>query len=140
MADQRVRPGKVDVIGDRDQRRRSPFVLESAGGVGEQQRLAAELAERVDRDPHRVRIAALVVVAAALKQRHPLALDCPDHQPPGMALDARDRKAGNVEIGDRDRVARFVCESAKARAEHDGERRHGNEPTAPERVDRRVRD
>ena len=78
-------------------------------------------------------------MAAALKQRHALALDRSDHQAPGMALDARDWKAGNVEIGDRDRVARFVGESAKARAEHDGERRQGSEPTAPERVDRRVR-
>ena len=50
MADQRIGPGKVDVIGDRDQRRRRPFLVEAAGGVGEEERLAAEHSERVDRD------------------------------------------------------------------------------------------
>ena len=62
-------------------------------------------------------------MAATLKQRDPLAFDRPDDQPPGVAFDTRDREAWNVEIGDRGRVARFVGESAKARAEHDGERR-----------------
>ena len=62
-------------------------------------------------------------MAAALKQRHLLALDRSDDQAPGMAFDAWDREAGNVEIRDRGRVARFVGKSAEARAEHDRERR-----------------
>src|SRR4029077_1252184 len=99
--------------GDRDQRRRSPFGLEPACGVGKQQRLAAELAESLDHDSHRVRVTALIVVAAALKQRHSLALDRSDHQTPGMPLDTRDGKTWNIKIGDRGRVSRFVGESPK---------------------------
>ena len=139
MTDQRVRSGKIDVIGDRDQSRRSPFRLEPAGGVGEQQRLAAKAMKRVDRDPHRARIAALIIMAAALKQRDLPALDRSHDQAPGMAFDARDREAGNVEIRDRGRVARFIGKSAQARAEHDRERRQRIEPAVPERVDCRVR-
>ena len=127
------------MIGDRDQRRRRPFRVEAAGGVGEQQRFAAELAERVDREPHRAGVAALVVMAAALKQSHPPAFDRAHHQPAGMALDGRDRKAGNVEVGDGDCVARFVGEGAEARAEHDRERRQRIEATGLERADCGVR-
>ena len=68
MADQRIGPGKVDVVGDRDQRGRRPVRVEAAGGVGEHERLAAQRAECVDRNPHRVRVAALVVVAATLEE------------------------------------------------------------------------
>ena len=109
-------------------------VLRPPAALVRMQRLAAKFAERVDRDPHRVCVAALVVMAAALKQRHPLALDRPDHQPPGVALDARLREAGNVGIGDRDRVARLVGERAQARAEHDGERRQRIEAAAFQRA------
>ena len=42
VADQRIGAGEVDVVGDRDERRRAPFLVEAAGGVGEEQRLAAE--------------------------------------------------------------------------------------------------
>ena len=35
MADERIGAGEVDVIGDRDQRRRRPIGVEAAGGVGE---------------------------------------------------------------------------------------------------------
>src|SRR5271163_449488 len=55
VADERIGAGEVDVIGDRDQRRRRPFLVEAAGGVGEQQRFAAELAKRLDRRAHGAR-------------------------------------------------------------------------------------
>ncbi len=135
VADQRVGSGKVDVIGDRDQSRRRPFLVEAAGGVGEQERLAAEPLERVDRNPHRIGVAALVIMAAALEERDPPALDRADHEAPGVALDSGYRKAGDVEIGDRGRVARLVGEGAEARAEHDGERRERIEAAGLERGD-----
>ena len=111
------------MVGDRDQRRRRPFRVEAAGGVGEEQRFAAELAEGVDRQPHRAGVPALVVMAAALEQRHPPAFDRAHHEPPGVTLDGGYRKAGNVEVGNGDRVIRLVGEGAEPRAEHDGERR-----------------
>ena len=100
VADQRVRSREIDVVGDGDQRRRRPVELEAAGRVGDQQRLAAEALERVDRDAHGGRVAALVIVAAALEERDPLALDRADDEPPGMALDARDGKAGKLRIAE----------------------------------------
>ena len=123
------------MVGDRDQSRRAPFLSEAAGGVGEQQRLAAQRAERVDRDPHRARIAPLVIVAAPLKQRDPLSLDHARHEAPGMALDARNRKARNVDVRDGDCVLRLVGKGAKAGTQHDGERRQQIEAAGLERRD-----
>ena len=60
-------------------------MLQAAGGVGEKQRLAAEPLEGLDGDRHRARVAAFVIMAAALKQRDALALELADHQPPAMA-------------------------------------------------------
>ena len=111
------------MVGDCDQRRRQPVLVEAARGVGEEQRFAAERAEGLDRDRHGARIAALVIMAAALEEGDPSAFDLADDEPPGVAFDGRDRKAGDVDIGNRDRVARFIGESAEARAEHDCERR-----------------
>ena len=139
MADQRIGPGKVDVVGDRGQRRRAPFLVEAAGRVGQEQRLAAKRAERIDRDPHRARVPMLVIMAAALKQRHPPALHRPDHEAPGMALDARNRKARNVDVRDRGRVTRFIGERAEAGAEHNRERRQGIEAVGLQRHNGRVR-
>ncbi len=87
------------------------------------ERLAAEAAEGLDRAAHGAGVAAFVIMAAALKQRDPPPLDLADDQPSGVAFDARRRKAGDVAIGDCDRVARLVGEGAEAGAEHDGERR-----------------
>ena len=80
-------------------------------------------AESVDRDRHGARVAALVIMAAALKQRDPPAFDRADDEPSRVALDGGYRKAGDVDVGNGDRVARLVGESAEARAEHDCERR-----------------
>ena len=49
-------------------------------------------------------VAALVVMAAALEERDPPALDRADDQPSRVALDARHRKAGQLAVGDGDRV------------------------------------
>ncbi len=124
------------MVGDRDQRRRRPVQLEAAGGVGDQQRLAAEALERVDRDAHGGGVAALVIMAAALEERDPLAFDRADDEPPGMALDARDGKARQFRIGELDRVLRFLGERPEARAEHDAERRQAVEAVLLERDDR----
>ena len=83
----------------------APVLVEAARGVGEDQRLAAERAEGLDRDCHRARIAALVIMAAALEQRDTSALDVADDEPPGVALDGRYRKAGDSVIGDGGRVS-----------------------------------
>ncbi len=135
MADQRVRSGKVDVIGDRDQRRRPPFRVEPAGSVGQQQRLAAELAES-----RRSRPASHSHRRARNNGRGPETAppagprSSPTTRRPAWPSTLGIWEARNVEIGDRDRVARLVGESAEARAEHDGERRQGVEAAALERA------
>ena len=70
-------------------------------------------------------------MAAALEQRDPPAFDRADDQPPGVALDARHGKAGDVGVGDRDRVARFVGERAEAGAEHDRRAAAGSRGRGP---------
>ena len=55
----------------------APFLVEAAGGVGEEQRLAAEPLERLDRDAHRVGVAALVIMAAALEESDRLPSSAP---------------------------------------------------------------
>ena len=87
---------------------------------------------------HRVGVAALVVMAAALEQGDPPAFDLADHEPPGVAGDGGDRKAGDVEIGDADRFARLVGEGAEPGAEHDRERRQRGKAAGLERGDRGV--
>ncbi len=136
VADQRVRSREIDVVGDGDQRRRRPVQLEAAGGVGDEQRLAAEALERVDRDAHGGGVAALVIMAAALEERDPFAFDRADDEPPGVALDARHGKAGKLRIADLDGVRRFLGERAEARTEHDAERRQAVEAVLLERDDR----
>ena len=104
-ADQRIGPGEVDVVGDRDERGRRPFRVQAAGGVGEEQRLAAERLNasiaRAWRRGRRARSSG----RGPETGRRALALDLADDEPPGVALDGRDRKAGDVDVRDGDRVS-----------------------------------
>ena len=63
------KPGEIDVVGDGFVLRWFLVRVEAAGGVGEDQRLAAEPVEGFDSDPHRADVAALVIMAAALEER-----------------------------------------------------------------------
>ena len=120
-------------------------IATSAGGVHSvcrppaalvrNKRLAAERLERLDQRRHRVGVAALVIMAAALKQRDPPALQLADHQPALVAGDGGLRKAGNVGVGNRDRVLRLVGERPEAGAEHEGERRQRAYAACGERGD-----
>ncbi len=49
-ADQRIGAGEIDVVGDRHQSRRRPFLAQSARGVGQKQRAPAKPLERFDGD------------------------------------------------------------------------------------------
>ena len=116
----------------------SHSVMQAAGGVGEEQRAPAEPLERLDRDRHRARVAALVIVAAPLEQRDALALQRPHDQPPLVAGDGGLRKAGDFGVGDRDRVLGLVRQRPEAGAEHEGERRQRGQTMSGERRNGRI--
>ena len=133
-ADQRIGAGEIDVVGDRGERRRNPFLVETARGVGQKKRLAAELAKGLDGDAHDARVAPLVIMAAALEQDDASALDRPDDETARVADDARLGKAGNVAVGDGGRLARLVGERTEPGTEDDAQGRQGvraRGPSAP---------
>ena len=87
-------------------------------------------------DAHRARVAALVIVAAALEQRDALALELADHQPAAVAGDAGHGKAGDFGVGDRrPRSSASSASAAEARAEHEAERRQRGDAAIGERDD-----
>ena len=61
-------------------------------------------------------VAALVIVPAPLEQGDLPALEFADHQPPLVAGDRGLRKAGNLGVGNRDRILGFVGERPEARS------------------------
>ena len=112
-------PPKVDLIGDRDQRRASIPVQAAAALV--MMSLRRELPERLARQARRAGIAALVVVPRTWNSDH-RGLRSRRPQPPGVALDGGNRKAGTSRK-DGDRVARLVGERRRARNRARGGRR-----------------
>ena len=69
---------------------------------------------------HRCGIAGFIIVSAALHHGDAGAFPGSDDESPGVARDAGGRKAGQVPVGDLDRLAQAVGDRAEARAEHDG--------------------
>ncbi len=66
----------------------------------EQQRLGAEIGHRLERHPHRVGIAVLVIVLAPGQHRNALAAQRADQQIATMAADLAAGKALELGVGD----------------------------------------
>ena len=68
--------------------------LHRAGGVGEDERRHPERRDDAERNPHRRRVAGLVVMRPALEQEHALALELPGDETARMAGDPVSGKCG----------------------------------------------
>ena len=115
---ERVAGQHVDVVGDQHQAPRAGLTPQAAGGVGEQQRFAAEQLERAYGRRHDLDAGALVGMGPALETGDRRATELAEQQPAGVALDARPGKAGQVGVVDSGRAAEPRRDIAAARAEN----------------------
>ena len=100
-ADERIVAEQVDMILDQGDRARLDLGAERAGGVGQDQRVAAERLQRARQYVDGSSRHALVQMDAALQTGDLDAAEAAEHQPSGVALDAGARKARQVGIVDR---------------------------------------
>jgi hypothetical protein len=108
------------VIVDGDKTSGADVGTHGACRVGGDQHRNAEFLHESNRQTHRVGIARLVVMRAALEQQHPLAFESACYELARMAGDAAPREMRNLRIRQAHRIADLVDERAEPRAEHEG--------------------
>jgi hypothetical protein len=121
--DERVEALQVDVVGDGDEAPGAGLRAQRAGGVGEQQGLGSQPPERAHRRRHGRRVDALVDVRAPAQAGDRHAVEHTQRERAGVARDRAGAEAGQLGVGDRDRVGELVGQRAEARAEHEPEPR-----------------
>ena len=114
-----VLAGEVDVIGDEDEGAGREIRIDAAGGIGDDERAAAEEGEDAGREGDVGKGVALVGVDAALHDGDGCAGDGANHELAGVADDGGGREVRDVGVGDGDRVGDRRCEVAEARPEDD---------------------
>ena len=120
---ERVEALHVDVVGQRDEAAGAGLGPQRAGRVGEHEDLRAEQPQRADRGRDGGRLDPLVDVRAALEAGDGDAVERAERERAGVARDRADAEAGDVGVGDRDRVGELVDERAEAGAEHEPDAR-----------------
>ena len=122
-ADERSDAGQVDVVAQDHEVAGAQRGVDAAGGVGEEQRLAAHAPEHLDRQHHRLPARALVPVAAAAPGGDEPAAAAVEHELAGVALHGGSAEAGDVGVGyPRDDLV-GPERIAPAAAEHNAQRR-----------------
>ena len=99
-----------------DHRRGDP-----AGGIGEHHGAAPRRHRSPHREHHRGQVDALVGVAPAGQQQHPVGPDPGGVEGAGVVDRHRDRKAGQVAVADRRGFVEAGGERPETGAEHDGD-------------------
>ena len=113
---QRIGALQIDVILDQHQRPRPELGPQRARRVGQQQRPAADRLQRAHQRVERRGADALVEMRPPRQAGDRHAAEAAEHQPPGMALHARPRKARQVVVGDRRPARRSARRSHRARS------------------------
>ena len=121
-ADGGVLAGEVDVVGDADEAALRVGLVDAAGGVGDDERLAAEQAEHAHGEGDLGHCVAFVGVHAALHDGDGDAADGADDELALVAFDGGAREVRDLGVGDDDGVLDLRGEAAEAGAEDDAER------------------
>ena len=100
------------MVGDEHDRARPELGVEAAGGVREHERRATDLRQRLHGRLHPVRTAVFVQMRPALHERDRSLADTPEHEPSGVAGDARFREARQLGVGKNYRLDHVVCKRA----------------------------
>ncbi len=118
LAEERVGAGEIDVVGDQHHRAgRHGRVDSEPAALVEDQLVDADAGERLQHRPHGGGVSVLVIMRAASEHAAPARRRSAGHDFAGMAGDAALRKAGQVGIGNADRLFDLV-----------GQRRRGPSP------------
>ncbi len=97
--------------------------VDRACGVREDERADAETAEDADAEDDALGADPLVQVRSAAHKRDRCLAQRPEHEHPCVAERGRDRPAGDLRVGDLDRIDDLVREPAQPAAEHDADAR-----------------
>src|SRR6185312_4707793 len=96
--------GEVDVVGDADEAALRVGPVDAAGGVGDDERLAAEQAEHAHGERHFGHCVAFIRVHAALHDGDGDSGDSSDDELALVAFDGGAREVRDLGVGDDDRV------------------------------------
>ena len=108
----------LDLVSDEHQVARLPAGVDTAGGVGDNEGVAAQQAQHPDGVGHRLVGVALIVVHPALHDGHPLSLQLPKHQAALVAGGGGGLEVGDILIVDENGVFHLIPQVAQAGAQH----------------------